>query len=359
MKFTSRQNKQKCPDMSRIRHFLRLTSAGGKGYTWAMDDMMGGFFAATELQEHGDFPWAEGPGCTFVSSGRAALELLLRNLPRRPRCLWVPRMACDTLLQPAEHLGLPVARYHCDEQLRPQLPPEAGAEDALILINYFGLTEEAVAAAAAVFPGAVLVDATTALHAPLPPHADGIFYSFRKFLPVADGGAAVASFPLAQLPAETDDSCERERFLHLRAAQGAHAAAAAAQAAEDSLAEPMKHLSPQTRARLRGISCEAAASRRRENYRLLHAALAPLNRLSLPSEPPVAPMCYPFVSGIPDLRDSLIDAGIALPLYWPEVIAATEAHETENRLARALLPLPLDQRYTAADMQRLLRLIGC
>lgn len=321
---------------------------------------MGGFFAAEEPQEaQGDFPWEEGPCCAFVNSGRAALELLLRHLPRRPRCVWVPRMACDTLLHPMERLGLRVARYACDDRLHPLLPAEAGREDVLILINYFGLTGEAVAAAAEAFEGTVFVDATTALHAPLPLHAAGMFYSFRKFLPVADGGAALASYPLPHLPAETDDSRERERYLHLRAAQGAYAAAAAAQEAEDSLAGPPKRLSPQTRERLRHLRCAEAAARRRANYRLLHAALAPLNRLSLPSEPPVAPMCYPFVSGIPDLRDSLVDAGIALPLYWPEVIAATAAHETENRLARTLLPLPLDQRYSAADMQRLLRLIGC
>lgn len=323
-----------------------------------MDDMMGGFFAAQAPQAQGDLPWEDGPCCALVNSGRAALEVLLRNLPRRPRRVWVPRMACDTLLQPMEHLGLPVARYACDEQLHPLLPPEAGEEDALLLINYFGMTEAAVAEAAVAFGGTVLVDASTALHAPLPPRAAGIFYSFRKFLPVADGGAAVARYPLTNLPEAIDDSRERERFLHLRAAYGAHAAAQAAQEAEESLSAAPKRLSPQTRARLRGISCASAAARRRENYRLLHAVLAPLNRLELPAEPPSAPMCYPLVSGIPDLRDSLVDAGIALPLYWPEVIAATEAHEAENRLARTLLPLPLDQRYAATDMQHLLSLIG-
>lgn len=319
---------------------------------------MGGFFAAAEPQEQGDLPWEDGPCCALVSSGRAALEVLLHNLPCRPRRVWVPRMACDTLLQPMQRMGLPVARYGCDEQLRPLLPEAAGEEDALILINYFGVTEAAVAAAADCFRGAVLVDATTALHAPLPAQAAGVFYSFRKFLPVADGGAAVARYPLTQRPEEEDDSRTRERFLHLRAAQGAHAAAAAAQEAEDALSAPPRRLSPQTRQRLRGICCADAAARRRDNYRRLHAALAPLNRLELPAEPPAAPMCYPLVSGIPDLRDSLVDAGIALPLYWPEVIAATAPHEAENRLARALLPLPLDQRYTAADMQHLLRLIG-
>ena len=36
---------------------------------------------------------------------------------------------------------------------------------------------------------------------------------------------------------------------------------------------------------------------------------------------------------------------------------STEASETENILARTLLPLPLDQRYSTTDMQRIVRLI--
>jgi hypothetical protein len=53
----------------------------------------------------------------------------------------------------------------------------------------------------------------------------------------------------------------------------------------------------------------------------------------------------------------LIDAGVRLPLYWPEVIDNTDAADTENRLARTLLPLPLDQRFTEQDMQNLPELV--
>ena len=68
-------------------------------------------------------------------------------------------------------------------------------------------------------------------------------------------------------------------------------------------------------------------------------------------------MCYQLVSGIPELRDALIDQGVRLPLYWPEVIETTNALQTENRLARTLLPLPLDQRYGEDDMRKLIRMI--
>lgn len=324
-----------------------------------MRDMMGGVFGYEPPQGEpaGQFCVDESENCALLNSGRAALEVLLRNLPRRPRCVWVPRFICDTVTEPIRRLGLPLRRYRCDAQMLPLHPLEAGEEEVLLLVNYFGMADERLDAAASHHPGPVLVDATTALYAPRPDAAAGIFYSFRKFLPVADGGLASACYPLHTLPSEADDSSERMRFLHLRAEQGAHAAAAAAQEAENSLSAPAKRLSPQTRALLSGIDIRRAGERRCANYRRLHTALAPLNRLSLPDTPPSAPMCYPFVSAIPGLRDSLIDSGIALPLYWPEVIESTAAHETENRLARTLLPLPLDQRYNEADMERLLGLI--
>lgn len=323
-----------------------------------MRDMMGGFFGYEAPQtDTGNVPLEEDECCAFTNCGRAALEVLLRNLPFRPRCVWVPRFICDTVTEPIRRLGLPLRRYRCDKQLSPLLPDDLREEDVLLLVNYFGLADERLEVAASGHPGPVLVDATTALYATRPDAASGIFYSFRKFLPVADGGSALACYPLHTRPAETDDSRARMRFLHLRAEQGAVAAAAAAQEAEDSLSAPAKRLSPQTRALLGGIDIERARERRSANYRLLHAALAPLNRLELPDVPPSAPLCYPFVTAIPGLRDSLIDAGIALPLYWPEVIEATKAQETENRLARTLLPLPLDQRYGEEDMARLLKLI--
>ncbi len=317
-----------------------------------MEDMTGGIFGLEAVSATPSFPYAESPCCAYVSSGRAALECLLRNMEPPARVL-VPRMACDTLLEPLQRMGLPVTRYGCDAQFRPLLPPDIGAGDILILINYFGLTGDAVAEAAAAAPCRCVVDATTALYAPPLPGVP-TFYSLRKFAGVPDGGVALASFPLTQLPQEEADSTLRMLPLQLRTAQGAVAAAAASEAAEQSLSAPPQRMSALTRRILGTLDFAAAARRRLRNYAVLHRALAPLNRLSLPAVPPCAPMCYPLVSGIPDLHDSLIDAGIALPLYWPEVIAATEAYETENRLARTLLPLPLDQRYTEADMDRLI-----
>lgn len=314
-------------------------------------DMMGSFFGL-ELPEYGNFPYPEGPDCAYVSSGRAAFECLLRNMPL-PSCIHVPRFICNTVLEAPARLGIPVKRYNCTEQLSPILP-EMEENELVLLVNYFGLSN--IAAAAAQMPGRCVVDATTALYTPPLPGVP-TFYSPRKFCGVADGGVAFAPFPLEHLPEKESRSSTNSLCLLMRAENGAEQALAASEAAEQALSTHPHRMSPLTRRLLRSIDFGAAAVRRQENYAALHAALREINHLQLPDAPAYAPMCYPLVSGIPGLRDSLIEAGIALPLYWPEVIEETDASAAENRLARRLLPLPLDQRYTITDMKHLIRLI--
>ncbi len=325
----------------------------------AAQDMMGGFFGL-ELACGRGCPHPEGEHCAYLSSGRAAFACLLQGHPQRDtiRRILLPRFTCDTVLEPLQRLGIAASRYPCTDQLEPLLPGHYEAGDAVLLTDYFGLTATTTASTAAELQARgipVFVDATTAFFAkPLP----GIptFYSPRKFAGVADGGMARAPYPLPQ-PEETDRSAARSRVLLERLERGALAALPASEAAENDLHAAPRRMSALTRALLGSIDFCAIAERRCRNYRLLHAALAPLNHLELPAESPSAPFCYPFVSAIPDLRDTLIDAGIALPLFWPEVLESTAPDSAESRLARRLLPLPLDQRYTPEDMQHLLHLI--
>lgn len=316
-----------------------------------MDDLIGAFFGL-ELPPpaagQGAFPHAEGACCAWVSSGRAAFECLLLSMPRPARVL-VPRFTCDTVLQPLRRLGLPVLRYELGEDWLPQLPGDAAGDDLLLLTNYFGLTGAAVAQAAAAHPGPSVVDATTALFAPPLPGVPA-FYSLRKFAGVPDGGVALAPFPVHR-PAGEDRSAARARYLLERVELGAAAALPASEAAEGELsALPPLRMSPLTRALVRSLHWGRLAAARRRNYAALHARLAPLNHWELPAEPPSAPFCYPFVSAIPGLRDALIDNGFALPLLWPEVIRDTPASSPANALARRLLPLPLDHRYTPEQL---------
>ena len=296
------------------------------------------------------FPYPENAHTLWVNSGRAALQCLLQTRPTPPRTVWLPRFICNTVTQAIAGLRLRTKFYEIDEQLCPILPNELKEDDALVVVNYFGLTPQAVEAAAQVAPCSVIMDASTAFYSPAP---DGVatFYSPRKFTGLADGGIATAPYELnINLP----DNPQSDRLSELLMQ---NASPEAVQQAEDALDAPPLRMGSTTRKLMQATDWAHAAHRRLSNYRILHRALAEINRLALPDTPAHAPMCYPLVCGIPGLRDNLIDQGVRLPLYWPEVIATTDAWQTENRMARTLLPLPLDQRYNEADMQKLLRMI--
>lgn len=297
-----------------------------------------------------DFPFASSSSCVWVNSGRAAFECILHSLPQRIGRVWLPRFICNTLLQPLERMRLPVRFYEVDAQMHPVPVPDIATDDVLVAVNYFGLTAEAVAQVVEQVPCTVVVDATTAFYAPPLPGVP-CFYSPRKFAGMVDGGIAVAPFSLVE-PAAQDAASDARCETLLQSCSDA-----AVQAAEDALSGAPLRMGEVSKELMLSIDWNAAAQQRLRNYAVLHRTLAPLNRLQLPAEPIHAPMCYPFVSGIPGLRDYLIDAGVRLPLYWPEVIAATDASATENKLARTLLPLPIDQRYTEQDMEHLLSLV--
>lgn len=315
-------------------------------------DMLGGAFGA-ELVRVDNFPYPEGACCAYVNRGRAALECILRSLPQRPARAFVPRFTCDTVLQPFARLGIPVLRYEMQGDLlieaQPQLPESAGKSDLLLLTNYFGMSRpERLRELAKGHPGPCVVDASTALFAP-PLQETPCFYSLRKFAGVPDGGVAVAPFPL-QLPEEEDRSARAAVALWQRTELGAVASLPDFEALENRLNTAPRRMSPLTRALLGSIDWKRIALCRCKNYAALHERLGSINRFSLPQAPPSAPFCYPLLSGIPGLRDELVNAHMALPLFWPEVIRDTPPESPANRLARELLPIPLDQRYSADEL---------
>lgn len=322
-----------------------------------MGEMLGGFFEL-EWPDAGAGLRGEGPGCAFLHSGRAGLECLLRGMLREGMLrgeVLVPRWTCDTVAEPLRRLGLRVRRYAVSASAEPLLPREAAEGSLLLLTDAFGLNTQRVKELARAWPGPVVVDATMALFADYGAEVPA-FYSFRKWVGVPDGGMACAPFEIP-LPAAEARSAGRMRCMLERLECGAEAALPFSEAAEEELHGEAMRMSRLTRRLLRGIDFERVRRRRRANFALLHEALAPINRLELTMDDEAVPFCYPLLCGIPGLRDELVDAGVALPLFWPEVVEACPAESAENYLSRSLLPLPLDQRYGEAEMRHLISLI--
>ena len=157
---------------------------------------------------------------------------------------------------------------------------------------------------------------------------------------------------------EQDESLPHAAFLLECAACGPEAASCACERSERRLkSAPLRRMSRLTECLINGIDYESARRRRLENFLFLHERLGHLNRLSPDVGTMSAPYCYPFRTGLPELRDALIDAHILIPLLWPEVLEWAPFDGAERKLALNLLPLPVDQRCGREEMERIARAV--
>lgn len=222
----------------------------------------------------------------------------------------------------------------------------------------------------------VVVDAAQSAFAPPgpPPPGGARFWCPRKTtalgdgacLELAEGGAAereaVAALPEAEGPAQAKLAA-RALFAARDPAREAAALALAGHSEQSWPATPHRMSRP-SREALPWLDPVAHAVLRQANHRHLSAALA---AAGLDWEPGYrgagVPFCLPLlVPGGREPRTRLLAAlrvrrVFATPL-WPGAEHDPAAHPRAASLAAGLLALPVDQRYRAADMERLAALVA-
>ena len=177
------------------------------------------------------------------------------------------------------------------------------------------------------------------------------FYICRKFFGVPDGAFLYTDNRSFALP-EDDYEYVGDRIEHI-IGRYEHDAGGFYQEylkSEEKIADVELHRMSQISDNfLRGLDYEDIKNTRERNYDFLQKRLAPLNSLDIGSV--AGSFMYPlFVPDGNKYRRRLADRGIYIPLLWPNVIDDENASENEKRLAKDILPLPCDQRYTKDDM---------
>ncbi|MDR1015505.1 MAG: hypothetical protein LBL86_11105 [Coriobacteriales bacterium] len=300
------------------------------------------------------------PRALMLNTARNAIEYVIRA--RGYTRLLLPRWCCAALLTPASRLGVPVDWYAVDSSLMPQLPAAVPRGTVALVTNYFGLlspedVQRIAREAQEEHEGlSVLIDNSQAYFEPPLPGLDTV-YSCRKFFGVPDGALLFSDAVLAD-ELESDESFNRFAYLFKRLDCGAQAGYADFQANESLLDDvPLRYMSRSTRQVLQSLNREQARLAREANWRILHEALKGRNRLSFERMPP-GPLCYPFLTSEgPRLRERLIVQGVFVPTYWADALKRLGETDIEYDFVENIVALPLDQRYGAADMERIVDLI--
>lgn len=118
--------------------------------------------------------------------------------------------------------------------------------------------------------------------------------------------------------------------------------------------EPIKKMSKLTKNLLHGIDYDFIKEKRTRNFAYLHDQLREINKLSLTI--PEGAYMYPlYVEDGTRIRKELQKEKIYIPTLWPAVFNICREDELEYDLAKNILPLPVDQRYSIQEMDYLVK----
>jgi dTDP-4-amino-4,6-dideoxygalactose transaminase len=322
------------------------------------------------------------PGRTIVS-GRTGLRLIAQRLEGP---ILLPSYLCASMVQPFHEERVPVSFYPVSDDLTVDadalLRCASRVQPAAILaVAYFGfpLDPKLQDALAELRPRCRIVEDCvqgSLLEFPSPAvgsAGDFVLTSFRKYLPLPDGGIVIgpATDELPQLPPS------RSSYVTWRAMAKAlcsdymdgapeevvPAYRALLRAAEDMLdhESPLEGMSDYSATLLQTLDLPAAAARRRENYAFLAALFADpdVAQLARPMRPElperVSPLLFP-VRVDPRhrnaVRDALREQRFFLPVHWPLPVEVSRAEFPDaHELSESILGLHVDQRYDAGDME--------
>jgi hypothetical protein len=294
------------------------------------------------------------PSALRLNSGTNAFEYILRT--KRYKKIYLPSYTCDAILQPITRLGLAHQFYPINEILEPVFDVSGmRSDEALIYINYFGLKEDFIKSLARGTRNLIIDNAMGFFAKPV--ESVDTFYSPRKFFGVPDG-AYLYTNTLLQEPLEKDISMKRVEHLLIRIEYEPEDGYPYFLTNEQKFDElPLKEMSILTQRLLKNIDYCDVSKRRCENFQMLDKALSPLNKLNLKYNGNQVPMVYPFYPEIEGLREKLIQRRIYVAQYWKDVYQRAEEKSIEFGLTKKLVPLPVDQRYSIIDMERIINLV--
>lgn len=291
-------------------------------------------------------------------SARASIYALLQSARPQPVRLWLPHYICDAVLMPVLQAGIQVSFYGIDRNFEIEDGIFLEKGEWLLYVNYFGICTDQVEKTLARFPAdQVIVDCSQAWFAQ-PVDCLANIYSPRKFFGVPDGGFIYSKMVRDDDFLADEGSLGRTQHLLKRLTMGPEFGYADYQEAEASLAmfEP-RRMSVMTRRLLESVDTQKVLDIRNENFARLHRQLQSRNPLNIPRKVE-GPLCYPFFSEDESLRKKLLDNRVFVPTYWQDVLKRVSLASMEAAMVKKIIPLPIDQRYGAPEMDRILEIVN-
>ena len=285
------------------------------------------------------------------NSGRTAIWAALQNM--HISRLWVPHFYCPSVFEMLYGMGIEICKYHIDEEFKP-IDVTDSASDGLILVNYYGILDKYIMSLN-VDRKNLMIDNSQAFYTKPIIH-EGIYniYSCRKFFGVPDGAYLIGK-KLKQSNLEQGTSYERMTALLKAIELGTNSAYKDSLRNEEALNEKKNYMSLLTKSLLQSIDYEEVAKIRLRNAAYVNDRLSKwqtIKNIDLSS----VMYLYPLLVN-KDIRSKLVSKKIYIPTLWKELITAEYEGTIEYRYSKYMLCLPIDQRYTVDDLEKMCTIV--
>lgn len=291
-----------------------------------------------------------------MKSGRSSLSFILGNL--KPHHVYLPFYTCDALLEPFEANNIPYSFYAINKNFELENMPVIKDGEMLVYINYYGIKDDYAEQLSDKYSDKLIVDCTQAYFA----KGNGrswYFNSTRKFFGVPDGSDLYApdGFDLkdvySALPVNDNYITDHLVARFNGDTQRGYSYFQKNEMLNGGGAAKMSIL---TQSLLSSIDFEKVMDVRRENFNYLHTHLKDSNRLSISNSSSFVPFFFPYLPAHTIEKKKLWAENIFIPVLWNDCLKRDNSIQfpVEKVLSNELLPIPVDQRYTGLQMDRML-----
>lgn len=328
----------------------------------------------------------DGEDYVWLSTGRSAIKFVIKSIEERDpdikKVAVLPSFTCDTVFEPFNKAGYEVYYYPVGKDLRTTSEAIMGAvlsHDASILLfhRYFGFNTldghiDEMCGTLRSLRKYTIEDCTQVLYSNIPrPRSDYMVGSIRKWTGTPDGGFAVCRkgvFKNKPICVDRDLELAKvkasyAKYHYLFDHMGDKETMLAMYRKAEDLLDNQKDIYAisDTSARVQAnLNQWDLKCRRRENFALLSANLLhrvkPMFSLGNIGE---VPLYFPIL--IKDraiFQRYLVSHSIYAPVVWPkDKNQPTQCDGAENAYQH-LLCIPIDQRYDADDMNRIVEVIN-
>mgnify|MGYP001080966380 FL=1 len=274
--------------------------------------------------------------------------------------IWIPVYQCDSIRKTFEKKGVEMCFYHQDREFNP-LDIEAKEDDAILLVNYYGIMSSERMAELAKTYKHVIIDCAQAFFC-RPVKGTLMVYSCRKFVGVPDG-AYVVGKDAHQFVDEYPQcySSDTAVFLLKRIEYGCEGKGYEARSLNEhriDMEDCMK-MSKLTRTLMDAEDYAYNRQKRKENFAYAHKQLGGINQINptIYMDEDTIPMVYPLVVEDDSLIQKMFTAKHFQGHWWSYICEEQPAGNFEHWISRYMIPITIDQRYGKKEMDYLVKVI--